>query len=101
MAPCGPAATSCFWIHSSSSSFDAMRALIVCVCACHFAETDILPPPYTTQITGNTFWLNVSYASHADAEASCSAHGGHLSAYVSMEEQKEVEQVSEYDIRLL
>ena len=57
------------------------------------AETDVLPPLYTAQISGNTFFLNLSYSSHADAEASCSANGGHLAAYVSIEEQKEVEQV--------
>jgi hypothetical protein len=53
----------------------------------------VLPPPYTAQITGSTFFLNLTHSSHQDAEASCSANGGHLAAYVSAEEQKEVEQV--------
>jgi hypothetical protein len=50
-----------------------------------------VPPPYTAQVSGNTFWLNISNVTQADAEASCSANGGHLAAYLSSEEQKEVE----------
>jgi hypothetical protein len=57
------------------------------------AEEDILPPPYTAQVSGNTFWLNISNVTQAEAEESCSANGGHLALYLNEAEQREVEQV--------
>ena len=50
------------------------------------------PPPYTAETTGNTFFLNLTFTSHADAELNCQANGGHLAQYASADEQKEVEQ---------
>ncbi len=52
-----------------------------------------MPPPYTTVTTGNTFFLNLTFTGHADAEANCAANGAHLAHYMSADEQKEVEQV--------
>ena len=49
-------------------------------------------------VSGNTFWLNITNSSQADAEAACSANGGHLAAYLSIEEQKEVEQVGALEL---
>jgi hypothetical protein len=57
------------------------------------AENALVPPPYTAQTSGNTFFLNITFTTHADAEANCVANGGHLAQYASYDEQKEVEQV--------
>ncbi len=52
-----------------------------------------MPPPYTAVTSGNTFFINLTFTNHADAEANCAANGGHLAQYMSLDEQKEVEQV--------
>jgi hypothetical protein len=57
------------------------------------AEEDNLPPPYTAQVSGNTFWLNISNVTQAEAQESCMANGGHLALYLNEPEQREVEQV--------
>ena len=63
------------------------------------ADTPPLPPAepgaapwYTTNATGNTFYLNTTLVDSASAEESCKRNGGHLAAYISLEEQAEVEQ---------
>jgi hypothetical protein len=50
-----------------------------------------LPPPLTSNITGNVFQLYLNKASQAQAEAQCQAQGGHLACYASDFEQTEIE----------
>jgi hypothetical protein len=57
------------------------------------AENALVPPAFTAETTGNTFFLNITFTTHADAEANCVANGGHLAQYASYDEHKEVEQV--------
>lgn len=73
-------------LHHQASSQGQCHTAITVPLACP-AETELLPPPYTAQVSLNNFFLNISLASHADAEAACSAGGGHLAAYMSIEEQ--------------
>jgi hypothetical protein len=49
-------------------------------------------PAFTAPSTGNTFFLNTSYMNFSSAETACAASGGHLAAYISQQEQAEVEQ---------
>ncbi len=49
-------------------------------------------PWYTTNATGNTFYLNTTEVDSNTAEENCKKNGGHLAAYISLEEQAEVEQ---------
>jgi hypothetical protein len=48
-------------------------------------------PWYTANATGYTFYLNTTEVDSAAAEESCKRNGGHLAAYISLEEQAEVE----------
>ena len=51
-----------------------------------------MAPWYTTNATGNTFYMNTSLVDQATAQEDCKRNGGHLAAYISLEEQAEVEQ---------
>jgi hypothetical protein len=42
--------------------------------------------------TGLVFYLNTSTANATEAEEACKRNGGHLAAFTSLEEQREVEQ---------
>ncbi len=55
----------------------------------HAAAT--IAPPYTTPVTGNTFFLNTTASAYLDAERACTTNGGHLAWYVSAAEQYDVE----------
>ena len=50
---------------------------------------------YFSNTTNATYLLNTNASIGAAAEAWCTTQGGHLAAYSSLEEQVEVEQVSE------
>jgi hypothetical protein len=43
--------------------------------------------------TGDTFYLNTTPSTFDEAEEGCKKGGGHLAAFVSVDEQAEVEQV--------
>jgi hypothetical protein len=49
-------------------------------------------PQVTANTTNITFYLNTSTANWTQAEDACKRNGGHLAAFQSMEEQREVEQ---------
>jgi hypothetical protein len=44
-------------------------------------------PPYKVALTNATFFLNTTYVTAAQAEASCVANGGHLATFASLAEQ--------------
>ena len=46
----------------------------------------------TANSTGITFYLNTTTANASEAEEMCKMNGGHLAAFTSLDEQKEVEQ---------
>jgi hypothetical protein len=49
-------------------------------------------PPYTTQLSNVTFFLNTTPVTFGEAEEACQLSGGHLATFESTEEQQEVEQ---------
>jgi hypothetical protein len=49
-------------------------------------------PQVTANTTNITFYLNTTVASWTEAEDACKRNGGHLAAFQSLEEQREVEQ---------
>jgi hypothetical protein len=45
---------------------------------------------YTSNNTGQTYTLNTSFVSQADAERQCACTGGHLVSFTAQEEQQDV-----------
>lgn len=44
-------------------------------------------PPFTSNLTNITFYLNTSLGTWADSQLGCNLKGGHLAAYTAQEEQ--------------
>jgi hypothetical protein len=91
----------CKWRSASCASLSAVGQGLVCVAMRGRLTPRATPssaagpgaaPWYTTNATGNTFYLNTTVVDSATAEESCKRNGGHLAAYISLEEQAEVEQ---------
>jgi hypothetical protein len=52
----------------------------------------VATPPYTSSLSGATFYLNTTASTFEAAQAACNANGGHLASYGTTAEQLEVEQ---------
>jgi hypothetical protein len=46
---------------------------------------------FQSNITGQTYTLNTSFVSQADAQKQCACTGGHLVSYTSLDEQQQIE----------
>jgi hypothetical protein len=60
-------------------------------CCCLTAAPQVCPPVLANS-TSITFYLNTSASNASYAQEMCKMNGGHLAAFTSLEEQKEVEQ---------
>jgi hypothetical protein len=61
-------------------------------CGCHSTAPNAFV--YTSNVTGQTYTLNTSFVSQADAERQCACTGGHLVSYTSQDEQQDVRRLA-------